>query len=91
MSDNSTLCPICGEGHLIEHTHDLAAEIEGYSYVVDGLLHSICDHCDEYITTPDQSRHNKRVIIAARDQAGGECLRPTGGEGGVDYPGLDQN
>ena len=21
---------------------------------------------------------------------GGECLRPTGGEGGVDYPGLDQ-
>ena len=22
---------------------------------------------------------------------GGECLRPTGGEGGVDYPGLDQN
>jgi len=69
MSDNSTLCPICGEGHLIEHTHDLASELEGHSYVINGLLHSLCDHCDEYITTPDQSRHNKRVIIAARDQA----------------------
>lgn len=69
MSENSTLCPICGEGHLIEHTHDLEAELEGYSYVINGLLHSICDHCDEYIITPDQSRHNKRMIIAARDQA----------------------
>ncbi len=69
MSDKSTFCPICDEGHLIENTHELAADLEGYSYVIPGLLHSLCNHCGEYITTPDQSRHNKRVIIAARDQA----------------------
>ncbi len=69
MNKNYTLCPICGEGKLIAHTHDLAAEIEGYRYVVKGLQHSLCNHCDEYLTTPDQSRHNKGVISAARDQA----------------------
>lgn len=69
MSDKSPFCPICDKGHLIENTHELAADLEGYSYVIPGLLHSLCDHCGEYITTPDQSRHNKRLIIAARDQA----------------------
>lgn len=69
MNDNSILCPLCGEGQLIEHTHERPAEIEGHAYVVSGLLHSLCSHCGEYITTPAQSRHNKRVIITARDQA----------------------
>ena len=32
---------------------------------VPGLRHSVCDHCHEYITTPEQSRANKIKILAA--------------------------
>ncbi len=31
---------------------------------VPGLRHSVCDHCHEYITTPEQSRQNKIVLEA---------------------------
>lgn len=68
MSDSAILCPLCGEGRLVEHNHERHFEIEGFAYTVSGLRHSLCNHCGEDITTPDQSRHNKRVIIAARDQ-----------------------
>jgi len=63
MNDYSILCPLCGEGQLVEQTHERHAEIDGHAYVVSGLLHSLCSHCGEYITTPEQSRHNKRTII----------------------------
>lgn len=69
MKEQQILCPVCGEGHLVEHTHARDAELEGYSYVVKGLRHSLCDHCGEDITTPDQSRYNKRAIIEARNRA----------------------
>jgi HTH-type transcriptional regulator/antitoxin MqsA len=69
MNDFSILCPMCGEGQLVEHTHERHYKIEGLAYVVSGLRHSLCSHCGEDITTPDQSRHNKRVIIEARDRA----------------------
>ena len=69
MKDETFLCPLCGAGQLIEHTHEHPAEIKGHAYVVPGLLHTLCSHCGEYITTPEQSRHNKRVILGARDQA----------------------
>jgi HTH-type transcriptional regulator/antitoxin MqsA len=75
MNTDLTLCPLCGEGHLVEHTHDRNGDIDGFRYVVRGLRHSLCDHCGETITTPEQSRHNKRVIIEARDRAVAERNR----------------
>lgn len=50
-----------------EHTREL--DIDGYKYVVSGLLHSECNSCNEWITTPEQSRHNKRLIVEARANA----------------------
>jgi len=61
--------PLCGEGRLVEHAHERDCNIEDHTYVVSGLRHSLCSHCGEDITTPDQSRHNKRTIIEARNQA----------------------
>jgi len=69
MSDSLILCPLCGEGRLIEHTQERHFKNEGLAYVVTGLRYSLCSHCREEITTPEQSRHNKRAIIAARDRA----------------------
>lgn len=69
MTTHLVLCPLCGEGHLTEQTHDRASDIDGFRFVVRGLRHSLCDHCGETITTPEQSRHNKRAMIRARAQA----------------------
>lgn len=57
MNQHSTLCLLCGEGHLVEHTHERRAEFEGHTYVVSGLRHALCNHCGEYVTTPEQSRY----------------------------------
>lgn len=51
-------CPICGMGQLIEHKHKLA--FDGAN--IPNLLHSLCSYCGEYVTTPEQSRHNKTLI-----------------------------
>lgn len=48
-------CPICGKGELVMESH----ETDG----VNGLLHSICDYCAEWIVTPEQSRYNKKVLL----------------------------
>lgn len=69
MSKDTSLCPLCAAGQLIEHTHERQEEIDGHAIVISGLLHSLCTHCGEYITTPNQSRHNKRVLIEARQRA----------------------
>lgn len=69
MSKDTSLCPLCDTGQLHEHTHECQEMIDGYKVVIPGLRHSICDHCAEYITTPTQSRHNKRVLIEARQRA----------------------
>jgi HTH-type transcriptional regulator/antitoxin MqsA len=75
MNADSILCPLCGKGSLCEETDVRNADIDGFQYVVHGLRHSFCDHCGETITTPEQSRHNKRMIVEARDRAVAERNR----------------
>jgi len=69
MDTDRRVCPICGEGELVEREHDRKSEVEGYEFVIRGLLHSVCASCNERVTTPAQSRHNKRVISEANMNA----------------------
>lgn len=69
MNQYPSLCPMCDEGQLIEHIHERQDEIDGYGFTIRGLVHSLCDHCGEYIVAPEQSRQNKRTITEARYQA----------------------
>lgn len=69
MNTDHGLCPLCGVGKLVEHHHERQSELDGHKFVISGLLHSVCDGCGERVTTPDESRHNKRVISDARVQA----------------------
>ena len=62
VMSNMVNCPICGMGQLIEHKHKLA--FDGAN--IPDLLHSLCSYCGEYVTTPEQSRHNKRLITEFR-------------------------
>lgn len=58
--------PLCGQGRLREQTHARRDERDGVVVETPGLRYSLCDHCGETITTPEQSRHNKRALIEAR-------------------------
>ena len=60
---NTELCPICGKGILLEqtHLHPVGFLFHHYQEFIT-LQHSICDYCGEWITTPEQSRYNKKVI-----------------------------
>ena len=66
---SAELCPICEKGILLEqnHLHPIGFHpIHRYQEFVT-LEHSICDNCGEWITTPEQSRANKKIIIAAKN------------------------
>ena len=83
MNFDLEICPLCGVGRLVEHTHERRNKIDVYKFVVRGLLHSVCTDCGERVTTPEQMCHNKRVLIDARAQAVAERnrlrrLTPTG-------------
>jgi len=69
MSKDMSLCPLCDTGQLNEFTHERQELIDGHKVVIPGLLHSLCNHCGEYITTPTQSRYNKQTLIEARQRA----------------------
>jgi len=69
MNTDLGICPLCGVGKLVEHRDERQSEIDGYKIVIQGLLHSECAECSEHVTTPDQSRHNKRIISDARARA----------------------
>lgn len=53
-------CPICNQGNLVEAEHDLLLDS---GIEVNSLKHSICDYCEEWIVTPEQSRENKLKIL----------------------------
>lgn len=68
MSKDTSLCPLCDTGQLHEYTHERQEVIDGHKVVIPGLLHTLCNHCGEYITTPAQSRYNKQALIEARQR-----------------------
>lgn len=69
MNIEAKVCPVCGEGELVEYQHEHSTDIDGYGFVVRGLRHSLCTQCHERVVTPEQSRHNKRTMIEARARA----------------------
>ena len=61
--DEGELCVVCGYGRFVETPH---VSLREPGPPVEGLLHMVCSHCKEWVVTPEQSRHNKRLLIAAR-------------------------
>lgn len=67
---HDSLCPICGEGNLIEKTVQNERSINGVKKIIP-LQSSDCDFCGTELATPSQSRANKRVMIAFDKEANG--------------------
>lgn len=67
---NNSVCSVCEEGHL--HMQVEANLVEYKSHKKELPLHySECDCCGSDITTPDQSRRNKRLMTEFKKQVDG--------------------
>ncbi len=66
LSVDFTTCPLCDGALLVEQAHDFATEHQGRPYRVTGLRHLNCPSCAAFLVSPEQSRHNKRRLVAAR-------------------------
>lgn len=69
-TSQNTLCPICEEGTLSEHTEYNVAEYSGVTRNLP-LLMSICEACGSEIGSTEQTRQNKRVMTAFKKEVDG--------------------
>ena len=71
MDGNNSTCPICAKGHLTQKKESDDVKFGDERVIVDGLLFSICDACGSEVTSPEESRHNKRLILEKKKQLDG--------------------
>lgn len=65
-----SICPICEEGRLIEKVEMDAAEYRGHTRELP-LHFSECDACGSETATAEQTRENKRGMIAFKKEVDG--------------------
>ncbi|HSV36471.1 MAG TPA: type II toxin-antitoxin system MqsA family antitoxin [Ramlibacter sp.] len=68
--DTKELCPICGEGHVTAHVDQVESEYKGQKAWVP-LHFKLCDACGSDFAGADESRLNKRAVLAFRKSVDG--------------------
>ncbi len=63
-------CPLCGEGHVTEQMQEAEAEYKGHKAMLP-LYYKLCDHCLSDFAGTEESKRNKRVLLAFRKQIDG--------------------
>lgn len=66
----NALCPICEEGHLVAGLETSEAEYRGVSRELP-LHYSECDVCGSETATAEQTRTNKRAMMAFKKEVDG--------------------
>jgi HTH-type transcriptional regulator/antitoxin MqsA len=69
MSNN--ICPVCAEGHLNGKIESRLLEHNRVGEEVAGFKYSVCDFCGTVVTNSDQSKANKRIVLAFRKRIDG--------------------
>ena len=70
MMKNKELCPICGEGHVTHVLDQEPATYKGQTKMLP-LSHLQCDTCTSDFAGLEESRANKRAMLAFRKQVDG--------------------
>jgi len=65
------ICPVCGEGQLEQQTEERTLEHNGISEDVPGFVFSACNTCGAEIANDQESKINKRFVLAFRKRADG--------------------
>ena len=68
--DTKQLCPICGEGHVTSHVDQVESEYKGQRAMVP-LHFQVCDVCTSDFAGAEESRLNKRAVMAFRKSVDG--------------------
>lgn len=68
--NDGTLCPLCGEGHITARTESTMTEYRGKQGAVP-VRFSECDACGSEIAGDEESRANKRAVLAFRKSVDG--------------------
>lgn len=63
--NDTTLCPLCGEGHVTPRTEATVTEYHGQKGTVT-LRYAECDVCGSEITGEADGRSNKRAVLRFR-------------------------
>lgn len=64
------LCPICGEGHVTDHVDQVESEYKGHKTLLP-LHYKLCDSCGSESAGVEESRANKRAVMAFRKSVDG--------------------
>lgn len=67
---DKALCSVCGEGHVMDYTDQVKTEYKGAEGVVP-MHYKQCDACGSDYAGPDESRLNKRAMLAFRKSVDG--------------------
>lgn len=68
--NTNELCSICGEGHVTNHVDQLESEYRGKTALVP-MHYKTCNVCGSDFAGGDESRLNKRAILAFRKSVDG--------------------
>lgn len=63
-------CPLCGEGHVTEQVQEAETKYKGHKAMLP-LHYKLCDHCLSDFAGAEESRRNKRILLAFRKQVDG--------------------
>jgi|APLak6261674355_1056100.scaffolds.fasta_scaffold00149_11 HTH-type transcriptional regulator/antitoxin MqsA len=70
MTKQDEICPICGEGHLEYRVEKNSVEYNGHTALLDSH-YSVCGLCGSEQASPNQTRDNKRAMMAFKKQVDG--------------------
>jgi HTH-type transcriptional regulator/antitoxin MqsA len=70
MTKQDEVCPICGEGHLEHRAEKNSVEYNGHTALLDSY-YSVCDLCGSEQASPNQTRDNKRAMMAFKKKVDG--------------------
>lgn len=68
--NDKTLCPLCGEGHITPRVESTVTEYRDQQGTVQ-VRFSECDACGSEIAGDEESRANKRAVLAFRKSVDG--------------------
>ncbi len=63
-------CPLCDEGHVTEQMQEAETEYKGHKVMLP-LHYKLCDHCLSDFAGAEESRRNRRILLAFRKQVDG--------------------
>lgn len=64
------LCSVCGEGHVTDHVEQIDTEYKGTKGLIP-MHYKSCDVCGSDFAEADESRSNKRAVLAFRKSIDG--------------------